>query len=153
MSKKERASASVFGGPTVLTVLLILLFALFSMLALSRAQTARTLAGRTADTAQAYYEAAGKAETVLAALDGAAAQAPASCGTLAVAAAEEQGAADASFDGSEFSARFQAGAQGSYVLRIRLQAEPNGETAYTVLSGHIVPDDPADTDTTLPVYQ
>ena len=113
MSKKERASASVFGGPTVLTVLLILLFA----------------------------------------LDGAATQAPASCGALAVAAAEEQGAADASFDGSEFSARFQAGAQGSYVLRIRLQAEPNGETAYTVLSGHIVPDDPADTDTTLPVYQ
>lgn len=153
MKKEKRASVSVFGGPTVLTVLLILLFALFSMLALSRAQTARTLASRTGDTAKIYYEASGKAETVLAALDSAKDRPPADCGALTVVTAAGQGADQVSFDGEILSAQFDAGAQGSYVLRVKLTQASGGGTGYTILSSHLVPDDPAETDTTLPVYQ
>lgn len=154
MRKQKTTSRAVaFGGPTVLTVLIVLCFACLSVLALSRARRDETLAVRAAETVAAYYQAEGAAETVLSGLNDLCAASPARAGEAMADAARQMGA-EAAFDAQEglLSFSFDAGAQGRYTVSVRL-SPADGGTAWTLTGAHIMPDDPAETEQTLPVYQ
>lgn len=150
MTQKKTQGTVSFGGPTVLTVLIVLCFACFSLLALSRASADYRLTARAAQTVSAYYAAESRVQTVLAGLR---AGEPAEVEEqLATLAAQNGVEATISADGAQVTLYASAGSQGVLTTEVRLRTD-GADAGWTVLSSRVVPDDPEQSSSTMPVYQ